>query len=196
MVQDTNNTETVGKAVEKIRTKLKFIKSDRNGALISFVSQNPVNKVVCGVRQDSPYPKKIVIIDREIAHNLIVDMLYDCVLIPMTAVQNPKTGEMHIPGYIAIEATPVQFKATVTTKYIRGVKYNVEVSFGNKVIRFDPFRGIKETTKSLNACRAVLEKRCDVRDIMDVVDDFNTAASNLLALMKRDMVDIHNKRKR
>lgn len=196
MVQDTNNAETVGKATEKIRTKLKFIKSERNGALISFISQNPVNKVVCGVRQDSPYPKKIVIIDREIAHNLIVDMLYDCVLIPMTAVQNPKTGEMHIPGYIAIEATPVQFKATVTTKYIRGVKYNVEVSFGNKVIRFDPFRGIKETTKSLNACRAVLEKRCDVRDIMDVVDDFNTAASNLLALMKRDMVDIHNKRKR
>lgn len=196
MVQDTNNAETVGKATEKIRTKLKFIRSERNGALISFVSQNPVNKVVCGVRQDSPYPKKIVIIDREIAHNLIVDMLYDCVLIPMTAVQNPKTGEMHIPGYIAIEATPVQFKATVTTKYIRGVKYNVEVSFGNKVIRFDPFRGIKETTKSLNACRAVLEKRCDVRDIMDVVDDFNTAASNLLALMKRDMVDIHNKRKR
>lgn len=196
MVQDTNTAETVGKATEKIRTKLKFIKSERNGALISFISQNPVNKVVCGVRQDSAYPKKIVIIDREIAHNVIVDMLYDCVLIPMTAVPNPKTGEMHIPGYIAIEATPVQFKATVTTKYIRGVKYNVEVSFGNKVIRFDPFRGIKETTKSINACRAVLEKRCDVRDIMDVVDDFNTAASNLLALMKRDMVDIHNKRKR
>ena len=187
MSQETNKTETADKVVEKIHTKLKFVKSDRNGALISFVSQNPVNKVVCGVRQDSPYPKKIVIIDREIAGNLIVNMLYDCVLIPMTPVLNEKTGAMHIPGYIAIEANPVQFKAKVTTNYIRGIKYNVEVSFGNKTLRFDPFRGIKETTKSLNAFRAVLEKRCDVRDIMDVLEDFDIAARNLLDLMKQDM---------
>lgn len=195
MVQESTTTETAGKEVEKIHTKLKFIKSERNGALISFVSQNPVNKVVCGVRQDSPYPKKIVIIDREIANNLMVNMLYDCTLIPMTPVLNERTGEKHIPGYIAIEANPVQFKATVTTQYIRGIKYHVEVSFGNKVIRFDPFRGVKETTKSLNACRAVLEKRCDVRDLMDVVEDFNTAANNLLTLLKKDMVEINNKKK-
>lgn len=196
MVQETNNSETVTKTpVEKIHTKLKFIKSERNGALISFVSQNPVDKIVCGVRQDSPYPKKIVIIDREIAHNLIVDMLYDCTLIPMTEVKNPKTGEMYVPGFIAIKANLVQFKATIQTNYIRGVKYNVEVSFGNKVIRFDPFRGVKETTKSLLACRAVLEKRCDIRDLLDVVEQFNIAANNLLALMKKDMTNINNKRR-
>ena len=173
MEQDTNKIEQTGAGVEKIRTKLKFIKSEKNGALISFVSQNPVTDIVCGVRQDSPYPKKIVIIDREMAHNILVNVLYDCVLIPMTPVFNEKTGEKnHIPGYIAIEANPVQFKATVTTKYIRGIKYNVEVSFGNKVIRFDPFRGQKESLKSLPACRAL----------------------NLLKLMKQDMRQIHNKR--
>lgn len=58
MEQDTNKIETNGAGVEKIYTKLKFIKSEKNGAFISFVSQNPVNGVVCGVRQDSPYPKK------------------------------------------------------------------------------------------------------------------------------------------
>lgn len=195
MVQEPTVSENNGKAVEPIHTKLKFIKSERNGALISFVSQNPVNNIVCGVRQDSPYPKKIVIIDREISNNLIVNMLYDCTLIPMKSVLNERTGEMHVPGYIAIEATPVQFKATVTTQYIRGIKYQVEVTFGNKKIRFDPFRGEKETTKSLNACRAVLEKRCDVRDIMDVVEDFNTAANSILSLLKKDMVEINSKKK-
>ncbi len=196
MEQATTKTESTGAGVEKIRTKLKFIKSEMNGALISFVSQNPVNNVICGVRQDSPYPKKIVIVDREIAHNILINVLYDCVLIPMTSVRNEKTGENHTPGYIAIEANPVQFKATVTTKYIRGVKYNVEVSFGNKVIRFDPFRGKKESVKSLNACRAVLEKRCDVKDLMDVIEDFEVSAINLLELMKQDMRQIHNRKSR
>lgn len=196
MEQDKNKIEPTGAGVEKIRTKLKFIKSEKNGALISFVSQNPVNNVVCGVRQDSPYPKKIVIIDREIANNILVNVLYDCVLIPMTKVLNEKTGENSIPGYIAIKATPVQFKATVTTKYIRGIKYNVEVAFGNKVIRFDPFKGQKESVKSLPACRAILEKRCDVKDLMEVVGDFEIAAINLMELMKQDMRQIHNKKNR
>lgn len=195
MEQDTNKIEPTGASVEKIRTKLKFIKSERNGALISFVSQNPVTDIVCGVRQDSPYPKKIVIIDRQMAHNIFVNVLYDCVLIPMTPILDEKTGEKNfIPGYIAIEATPVQFKATVTTKYIRGIKYQVEVSFGNKVIRFDPFRGQKETLKSLPACRAILEKRYDVKDLMDVVESFEMAALNLIELMKQDMRQIHNKK--
>lgn len=194
MEQDTNKIESTGAGVEKIRTKLKFIKSEKNGALISFVSQNPVNDVVCGVRQDSPYPKKIVIIDREIANNILVNVLYDCVLIPMTKVLNEKTGENHIPGYIAIAANPVQFKATVTTKYIRGIKYNVEVTFGNKVIRFDPFKGQKESVKSLPACRTILEKRYDVKDLMEVVEDFETAAISLMELMKQDMRQIHDKK--
>lgn len=192
MEQDNNNIENSKSAVEKISTKLKFIKSDKNGALISFVSQNPGNNVVCGVRQDSPYPKKIVIIDRKKANNIITNVLYDCKLIPMTPIMNERTGENHIPGYIAIEATPVQFKATVSTTYIRGIKYMVEVSFGNKVIRFDPYRGKKESVKSFPACRAILEKRYDVKDLMRVVEDFDEAAFNIVELMKQDMRQIHS----
>lgn len=195
MEQDKNKPKSNGAGVEKIRTKLKFIKSEENGALISFVSQNPRNNVVSGVRHDSSYPKKIVIIDRKIAHNILVNVLYDCTLIPMSKVPNEKTGEDFIPGYIAIVANPVQFKATVTTHYIRGVKYLVDVSFGNKIIRFDPFKGRKESVKSLPACRAVLEKRYDVKNLMDVVEDFEIAAINLIELMKEDMCQIHNKKR-
>lgn len=197
MEQNTNKIETTVAGVEKINTKLKFIKSEKNGAFISFVSQNPVNGVVCGVRQDSPYPKKIVIIDRKLANSLLLNVLYDCVLIPMTPViKNAGREEVFIPGYIAIEATPVQFKATVTTQYVRGSKYQVEVCFGNKIIRFDPFRGQKETVKSLPACLAVLEKRCDVKDIMYVIESFTTAANKLLEVLKQDMREIHNKKGR
>lgn len=193
MERESNKPASTVKQVEKIRTKLKFIKSEKNGALISFVSQNPVNQVVCGVRQDSVYPKKIVIIDREIANNILVNVLYDCVLIPMGSQLNDK-GEDFIPGYIAIEAEPHQFKATLTTKYIRGVKYNLEVKFGNKSIRFDPYKGQKESVKSLPACRAILEKRCDVRDLMDVLEEFDREANDLLELMKNDMREINNKK--
>lgn len=129
------------------------------------------------------------------SNNILTNVLYDCALIPMTKVQNKKTGESHIPGYIAVEATPVQFKATVATKYVRGSMYQVEVSFGNKTIRFDPFRGQKESVKSLPACIAVLEKRCDVKDLMYIVESFNTAAAELVSQMKQDMREIHNKRK-
>lgn len=194
MEQDTNKIETHGAGVEKIYTKLKFIKSEKNGALISFVSQNPVNNVVCGVRQDSPYPKKIVIIDKNLSSHILINVLYDCVLIPMTTVKNEKTGEDHIPGYIAIEANPVQFKATVSTKYVRGSKYQVEVIFGNKIIRFDPYRGQKESVKSFPACLAVLEKRCDVKDLMYVVENFTAAATELTEQLKQDMREIHNQK--
>lgn len=199
MEQDTNKIETNGAGVVKIRTKLKFIKSERNGALISFVSQNPVNGVVCGVRQDSPFPKKIVIIDKDLSSSILINVLYDCVLIPMTPIVTKNAegeDEEFIPGYIAIEATPMQFKATVTTRYVRGSRYQVEVSFGNKIIRFDPFRGLKESVKSLPACRAVLEKRCDVKDLLEVVESFDAAATELVAQMKQDMREIHNQRGR
>ena len=173
MEQDTNKIEPNGSIVEKIQTKLKFIKSERNGALISFVSQNPVNNVVCGVRQDSPYPKKIVIIDRELSNNVLVNVLYDCVLIPMTPIikhAGTEKEETFIPGYIAIEANPVQ------------------------IIRFDPFKGQKESVKSLPACLSILEKRCDVKDLLDIVECFTSAANELLAQMKQDMREIHNKK--
>ncbi len=115
---------------------------------------------------------------------------------PIIKNAGTENEEAFIPGYIAVEASPVQFKATITTKYIRGSQYQVEACFGNKVIRFDPFRGKQETIKSLPACLAVLEKRYDVRDIMFVVENFTAAANELLSILKQDMREIHNKKGR
>jgi hypothetical protein len=164
------------KRTTRVYTKLKFVKSDVSGATVSFVSQNPKTGRICGVRQDSSYPKKICMVDKAIAGQIIMNALYDCTLIPMTDKN----------GYVVISAEPVQFKATVETTYIKNNVYLVEVKFGNKVIRFDPFNGRKESVKSFQACKAVLEKRIDVKDIIQVVDDFEKAAEKVMTLMEMD----------
>ena len=106
----------------------------------------------------------------------MMNALYDCALIPMSDKN----------GYVVVEAEPVQFKATVNSTYIKGNIYLVEVKFGNKTIRFDPFNGKKESVKNLAACKAVLEKRVDVKDIMQVVEDFEKAANTILSLLNND----------
>lgn len=174
-----NNLEssvTEQQKTSRVYTKLKFVKSDITGATVSFVSQNPKTGRICGVRQDSQYPKKICMVDKAIAGQIILNALYDCTLIPMTDKN----------GYVVIAAEPVQFKATVETTYIKNNVYLVEVKFGNKVIRFDPFNGRKESVKSFSACKSVLEKRIDVKDIIQVVEDFEKAAEKIMTLMDMD----------
>lgn len=160
----------------RVYTKLKFIRSEVTGGPISFVSQNPETGRICGVRQDSEYPKKICIADKLLAPQIILNTLYDCTLIPMTDKN----------GYVVIAAEPAQFKAVVSSTYIKNNIYLVEVKFGNKTIRFDPFNGKKESVRDFSACRAVLEKRVDVKDIVQVVEDFEHAANNILRLLNKD----------
>lgn len=175
-----NNSNSTSSAqpstVTRVYTKLKFIKSDKSGAIISFVSQNPKTGRICGVRQDSEYPKKICIVDKMLANEILLNVLYDCTLIPM-AERN---------GYVVIAAEPVQFKALIKCTYVKNTIYRVLVKFGNKELRFDPFNGRKESIKSLAACKAVLEKRVDVKDIMQVVEDFENAANDMINLMNAD----------
>lgn len=176
-MSEKNPTSIQGESkTTRVYTKLKFIKSDKTGAIISFVSQNPKTGRICGVRQDSEYPKKICILDKLLANEIFLNVLYDCTLIPMAECN----------GYVVIAAEPVQFKATVTKTYVKNNIYLVEVQFGNKTIRFDPYNGRKESIKSLSACRAILEKRVDVKNIMQVVEDFDNAAHEILLLMEND----------
>lgn len=185
---DNKNTTSNQKEskVSRVYTKLKFVKSDQTGAIISFVSQNPKTGRICGVRQDSEYPKKICILDKMLASEILLNVLYDCTLIPMTERN----------GYVVIAAEPVQFKATVTKTYVKNNIYLVEVKFGNKTIRFDPFNGRKESIKSLPACKAILERRVDVKNILQVVEDFETAANEILALLENDRWGKFNRRKK
>lgn len=160
----------------RVYTKLKFVKSEESGAPVSFVSQNPKTGRICGVRQDSEYPKKIAIVDKMLANEIMMNVLYDCTLIPMSAKN----------GYVVIAAEPVQFKAEVVTSYVKNTIYQVEVKFGNKILRFDPWKGHKESVRSFAKCKEVLEKRMDVKDVMQVVEDFEKAANYVITMMERD----------
>lgn len=160
----------------RVYTKLKFTYSEESGALVGFVSQNPVTGRICGVRQDSDYPKKICIVDRELTKGLLTNVLYDCTLIPMN----------HKNGYVVVEAAVTQFKARVTSTYIKGCIYLVEVKFGNKVIRFDPHNATKKSVKDKDACKAVILERVDIKDVMQVAEDFERAAKKILKLMECD----------
>ena len=160
----------------KVQTKLKFIKSEKTGAIVSFVSQNPKTGRICGVRQDSQYPKKICILDKKLVSEVLLNVLYDVTMIPMTEKN----------GYVVIEMTPVEFKATISTTYVKKAIYRVEVKFGNKTIVFDPLDGKKDTIRTLKGCLSVLEKRVDIKDITQVVADFQESANKLLNYMRAD----------
>lgn len=167
------------KETPRVYTKLKFIKSSKTDAVISFVSQNPQTGRICGVREDSKYPKKICVVDKSLSNDILLNVLYDCTLIPM-AESN---------GYVVIAAEPCQFKARIETTYVPKAIYVVEVKFGNKTIRFDPKDGRKESIRSLQACKDVLAKRVDVKDICEVLESFESTAKKILNLMETDRYD-------
>jgi hypothetical protein len=162
---------------KKIYTKLKFVRSEKSGAYIGFVSQNLQTGRIIGVRQDSKYSKKICIIDKELANFIILDILYDVTLIPMREKN----------GYIVIEANPVTFKARIETTYIKKVIYKIEVKFGNKSILFDPIDGKKDSVRTIAGVREILEKRMDIQDSQQVIEDFLNTAYLLMKHYENDM---------
>lgn len=162
--------------VERIFTKLKFTKSEQTGAIVSFVSQNPKTGQIRGVRQDDPYPKKICILDRALSSSVLLNTLYDATLVPMTSKD----------GFVAISITPVQFKAKIEVTVCPKALYKVEVKFGNKVILFDPMDGKRDSVKKLAECKRVLETRVDIKDLLQVVEDFEETAYSVIAKYEQD----------
>ena len=161
---------------KRIYTKLKFTASDKTNATVGFVSQNSKTGEIRGVRQDDPHPKKICVVDRKLSCDILHNTLYNVTLIPMKDKD----------GYLVIEATPVQFRAVIETTYVPKAIYHIDVKFGNKKLQFDPKDGRKESVKRLDLCRRVLETRVDVRDLPQVMEDFDIAVRNLLRKYEND----------
>jgi hypothetical protein len=177
---------TASEQPKRIYTKLKFARSEQTGAYISFVSQNPISGRISGVRGDSVYPKKICIIDQKLAGLIIPDILYDSTLIPMKEKD----------GYIVIEVNPVAFRATVETTYVPKSIYKVEVRFGNKTVLFDPVDGKQESVSTISGVRGILEKRMDIKDLQQVIDDFLEHAYVLMKYYENDGAQFSKRKKR
>lgn len=171
--------------MEKIKTKLKFSKSDRTGSWVGFVSVNTKNGYIKGVREDAEEPKKVCIASHELAPLIEANVLYDCQLIPM---KDKKAG------YIVVAAEPHAFEAKINTTVIKNAVYMVEVKFGNKTIKFDPMDGRKDSVRSISGVLNVLKYRKDIKNLLQVLEDFENAANIVLTQYKNDCNDVARRR--
>lgn len=160
-----------------LKTMLKFERSGETGAYIGFVSKNPRTGRVSGVRQDSPYPKKVCVVDARVSATIIPNVLYDVVCVPMRDKKK---------GYVVISAEPHQFQAVLEVIYTPKVLYQINVKFGNKTVKLDLLDGNGVKERTVAGVRSVLERRFDIKDITQVVEDFNVAASELVRNFRRD----------
>lgn len=158
-------------------TMLKFELSEKdNKTYIGFVSQDTKTGEYYGRRANDKYPKKICIVDAALNFMIIPGVLYRCTLVPMKEKK----------GFIVIEATPYQFKATIKTSYIPRCLYQIEVKFGQKTLIFDPKDGRKESVRTVSGFVKELSKRLDIENISDVIRDFEYSASELMSQFAND----------
>lgn len=159
-----------------IFTKLKFKRSDKADTVVGFVSQNPKDGRYCGVREDSDFPKKVCLVDKSIAPDIIMDALYDVAMIPM----------LNQNGYIVLEATVHQFRAVLEVDYYPRANYRVTLKFGGKSIVFDPMNPPTPAANSLSVTKELIAKRLDIKNVSQVVEDFMAAATSILHQYKKD----------
>lgn len=164
-----------GKKVE-IHTLLKFVKSDKNESLVSYVSTNPLNGQIKGVRADSKYPHMIVVCSKEVAPIVLANVLYKATIVPM------KSGK----GYVCIGVETAQFKASLKTNYIPNSVYQIVVEFGNKSLVFDPYKGKKSTVLTQAGFIDMLQRRVDLENSDEIISNFQIMATELLKRMKKD----------
>lgn len=157
-------------------TQLKFVKSERTGELVGFVSKTKDN-VLKGVREDSIYRKRICLLSEELKGSVLPNILYDVELKPMHRGKN---------GYVVTAATRVVFSATVESYIVPGKKYQVLVHFGGKTVYFDPLHGKTSSSRTKEGVLAALNKRNDIADQNIVISDFIDRADELIRQMHED----------
>ena len=142
--------------MDKIKTKLKFIKSDRTESWVGFVSINTKTGYIKGVREDAKGPKKVCIVTHELEPIIEPNVLYDVQMVPM---KNEKAG------YIVVAAEPHAFDAKITSTVVKNAVYLVEVKFGNKTIKYDPLDGVKDSVRTIDGVVEELSKRKDIKNL-------------------------------
>lgn len=163
--------------MNKIKTKLKFVKSERTGSWVGFVSINTKNGCIKGVREDAKEPKKVCVVTRELTSFIEPGVLYDVELIPMKNQDS---------GFIVVKAEPHAFEAKISTTVVKNAVYMVEVKFGNKAIIFDPLDGRKDSVRTIDGVIEVLQYRKDIKNLLDVIDDFRRAANTVQTAFQND----------
>ena len=87
-------------------------------------------------------------------------------------------------GFIATAATQVLFDAKIITRMSKGV-FKVLVKFGIKTVMFDPSSKL-ERYNSITGIADLIRHRTDLKDPMQVAEDFIDSACLVRDLYKRE----------
>lgn len=160
-------------------TRLKFVKSQKTGDLISFVSRHYATRELKGVREDYPGGKQICVLCKELkeAGTVQENTLYWA---EMRAMHGGKKG------FVVVSVTPILFKAVIETTIIPKAIYQVSVTFGNKTIYFNPKDGRSSSCATLEGVLGLLESRQDIEDKDKVIADFKAQATILIRYLLAD----------
>jgi hypothetical protein len=158
------------------KSLLKFAKSEETGELIGFVSRHAKSNQLKGVREDSKFGKKICVLSQNLKGTIIPNVLYN------VEMKSMHTGN----GYVVVSATPTLFKARVETVIEPESIYQVNITFGNKTIYFDPLHGKSPSSKTIEGVLRVLTERKDIENKEDVIENFTKQACILVQQMEKD----------
>lgn len=166
------------------KTQLKFVKSEKTGELIGFVSRTKDNKLK-GVREDSVYGKRICILAEELKGSVLPNTLYEVELKPMHRGKN---------GYVVISTAQVLSSVTIESIIVPQKEYRVVINFvgkkNYKTIYFDPLHGKTPSSRTRKGVLEVLHKRNDIANLNGVISDFLDRASELIRQMEEDGYDV------
>ena len=158
------------------KSQIKFAKSEQTGEIIGFVSRHSKTRKLKGVRENSPFGKKICVLSQDLKGCIIPNILY-----------NVELKTMHKSnGYVVVSAIPIRFKAHVETVIVPLQTYQVHITFGNKTVYFDPKNGKSSSSKTIEGVLNVLIERQDIDNLESVIAGFKKQAFSLIEQMEKD----------
>lgn len=158
------------------KTQIKFAVSEQSGEIIGFVSRHAKTNKLKGVREDSKFGKKICVLSEELKGTIVPNTLYLVELKPMRSTN----------GYVVVSATPMLFRAKIEMIVVSKSIYQVTISFGNKIIYFDPKDGKSPSSRTCEGVINVLLERNDIEDKELVLENFSHQAAILMKCMEAD----------
>lgn len=163
-----------------VKSKLRFIESEKNGELIAFVHKDKTGRLL-GINEDSQFRKLICVISAELKKlgTVKAGVLYDVEMVPMGIKQ----------GYVVKTASVSKFSAHIKTEVVPKTIYRITVQFGHKTLVFDPFDPQNAKQANMKSIEEVLTSRDDVYNPTYAVERFRKAANNLLKKMEDDKIN-------
>jgi len=161
-------------AIEK--TRLKFAVSPETNEMIGFVTRNSTTRKLRGVEERNDSPKKICVLSEDLKGLVRPGVVYDVELKPM------RTG----CGFVVVAAVRPKYRAEVETVIIPLSVYQIRVTFGHKIVYFDPKSGNSPSSRTVAGVEKALRDRQDLADVEEVVERFRVAAGELLERIERD----------